>query len=152
MKGKLLLILLAAIIALPSFAQKPAKEDKRKEMMEFKLKFLADEMELNADQKKKFNELYTQMETERRGIFKKIKEAEKVISNNKNASEKDYEKAYTEIQKGKDEMAKIEKNYDAKFSKFLSKKQIFKLKEAENKFMEKIRECRDKKKASHQKK
>lgn len=149
MKGKILLILLALLSVLPSFAQKQGNKDhdgKRKEMMEFKMKFLADEIGIKDDQRKQFFEVYQQMETERRAIFKKIKTAEKSIAANKNASEADYEKANKEISEAKNEMTKIDKKYEDKFSTFLSKKQIYKLKEAENKFMEKVRNCRDKKK------
>lgn len=150
MKGKTILILLAIIFALPSFAQnqrsKSDHESKRKEMMEFKLKFLADEMDLNDSQRKQFNEVYSQMETERRAVFKKIKDAEKIIKGNKNASEADYDKATKDISAAKAQMAQIEKTYDEKFSKFLTKKQIFKMKEAEDKFKETVRKCRDKKK------
>lgn len=149
MKGKILLLTMMLLMAIPSFAQKhhgdKDKDSKRKEMMEFKLKFISDELELKDDQKKQFDELYTQMESERRAIFKKIKEAEKRISDNKNASEADYERASKEITDAKAEMSQIEKKYDEKFATFLSKKQLYKLKEAENKFTETMRECRDKK-------
>lgn len=149
MKKTILLFIFASLLAFPSFAQKhssPDKEGRQKEFMEFKLKFLAEEIDLKEDQKKEFNEVYTQMETERRSIYKKIKAAEKKISDNKNASEADYEKAATDISNAKAEMTQIEKKYDEKFSTFLTKKQMYKLKEAECKFMERMRECREKKK------
>ena len=151
MNGKILLILLTILFALPSFSQNSKTtadhESRRKEMMEFKLKFLADEMGLNDSQKKQFNELYIQMENERRTAHKKMKAAEKIIKVNKNASEADYDKASKDIAAAKAQMAQIEKNYDDKFSKFLTKKQLFKLREAEDKFKETVRKCRDKKKS-----
>lgn len=137
-------------MALPSFAQKQKgcdHESKRKELMEFKLKYLADEMELNDEQRKTFNEVYTQMENERRAIFKKIKEAEKSVSGKKEASEAEYEKASKEMTEARDKMVELDKKYDEKFSTFLSKKQIFKMKEAEEGFKDKMRKCRDKKKS-----
>ena len=146
MKFKHLIILLAIIFALPSFAQTPSnQENKRKEMMEFKLKFLGDEIQLNDSQRKQFDEVYTQMEMERRSIFKKIKAAEKLINENKNATEADYDRATKEISNAKSQMDQIEKKYAAKFSQFLSKKQIYKLKEAENKFNDTMRKCGNKK-------
>ena len=146
MKFKYLIILLAIIFALPSFAQTPSnQENKRKEMMEFKLKFLGDEIQLNDSQRKQFDEVYTQMEMERRSIFKKIKAAEKLINENKNATEADYDRATKEISNAKSQMDQIEKKYAAKFSQFLSKKQIYKLKEAENKFNDTMRKCGNKK-------
>lgn len=150
MKRKVLFLMLTILFALPSFAQKHHDKDKearRKEMMEFKLKFIGDEIGLNDDQKKQFNDIYTQMETERRQIFRKIKNAEKKIADNKNASEEDYEKANKEISDAKNEMTAIDKKYEDKFTTFLSKKQIYNMKAAETKFMETMRDCRDKKRA-----
>lgn len=146
----------ALLFALPSFAQKnhgdKDKETRRKEFLEFKLNFLADELEIKDDQRKQFDEVYSQMEAERRVYFKKIKEAEKRISDNKKASEADYEKANREINDAKEEMARIERKYDDKFATFLSKKQMYRLREAENKFTEKVRNCRDKKKGEKKEK
>lgn len=150
MKNKLILIAMLLICALPAFAQKDKHENKeqmRKEMLQMKLDFLATEMDLRDEQKKQFDELYSQMENERRATLKKIKKAEKAISENKNASEADYEKASQEISDARTEMVQIEKQYDEKFSTFLSKKQMFKMKEAENKFMQKMQDIRHKKKS-----
>ena len=148
MKGKILLLLFTILLSVPSFAQKQRSDDdsKRKEMMEFKLKFLGDEMGLNDAQRKQFNELYTQMESERRAVYKKIKSAENFINENKNASEADYEKARKDISNAKSQMAQIEQNYYNKFVKFLSQKQLYKLKEAEEKFKETMQKVRNKKK------
>lgn len=149
MKTKILFILLAMLFAVPSFAQKhKGDKDKgaqRQEMLEFKLDFLAKEIDLRDDQKKRFNELYTQMENERRTIRKKIKAAEKSISANKEATDADYEKANREINAAKTEMNNLDRQYDEKFAKFLSSKQMFKLKEAEGKFLKTIQECKDRK-------
>lgn len=152
MKTRILLFLILSLFAIPSFAQKKGdknSESRRKEMTEIKMKFLADEMELKDDQRKKFNELYMEMEKDRRAIFKKIKTAENNIAKNKNATEADYEKATKEINDARAEMSQIDKKYEDKFASFLSKKQLYKLKEAENKFMERLRNCRDKKKKQH---
>lgn len=152
MKKYILLCLLILSFAVPTFAQKNQqgnKEERKKEMMEFKLKFIAEEIGLQEDQKKQFNEVYTQMENERRAAFKKMKEADKKIKNNPKASEADYDKANQEINLARQQMSAIEANYDKKFEKFLSKKQLFKMKEAENKFMDRIRSCRDKKRGGN---
>lgn len=147
MNKKLLLLFFIALISIPAFAQnsKDDREARKKELTEFKLKYLADEMDLSEDQRKTFNEVYTQMDNERRAIFKKIKEAEKSVAD-KDASEEDYEKASKEISEARDKMVEIDRKYDEKFSTFLTKKQIYKMKEAEESFKEKMRKCRDKKK------
>lgn len=152
MKLKLLLLGLILFSVIPAFAQKSDqgkdkdKEKSRQEMLDFKLDFISSEMDLKDSQKKQFVELYSKMETERRAILKRIKTAEKSVSDNKNASEADYEKASREISTARSEMVQIEKNYDEKFSKFLTQKQMFKMKEAENKFLQKMQECKQKKK------
>ena len=151
MKKTILLSLMILLTAMGALAQqKKGNGDKAKEFLEFKLKFIADEMELKGDARQKFNETYSQMEQERRQLFKKSKEIEKRIKNSKNASEAEYDKANKELTEVKAKMADIEKKYDAKFSKFLTKKQLFKMKEAEEKFMEKVREYHAKKKDAKQ--
>lgn len=155
MKKKFLFLMFAFLLAVPAFAQKQSKEDResrRQEMLEIKLDFLASEIGLKDSQRKQFDDLYTQMEAERRAIYKKIKNAEKSVKDNKNASEADYDKATKEINASKAEMSQVEKQYDEKFSTFLSKKQMFKLKEAEGKFSQKMQGCRDKKKHEKNKK
>lgn len=153
MKGKLIIFLMAILIALPAAAQKSARGDgpsaeKKKEFFEIKLKYLADEIDLKADQKKKFVELYTQMENERRAIFQKMKASERALKHNQNATEADYEKARKDKAAFESQMEQVEKKYESQFATFLSQKQIYKLKEAEKSFMEKVRSCRDKKKAN----
>lgn len=148
MRAKILILMLTVLFAIPTFAQKhhEDREARYKEMMEFKLKTLADELDLNDSQRKQFNEVYMQMETERRAIFKKIKETEKSIASKQDASDAEYEKASREISAYRDQMIQVDKKYEEKFASFLTKKQIYKLKEAEDKFMEKMRKCRDKRK------
>ena len=151
MKTRILYTVMALLLAVPSFAQKTSghghNDARHKEMLEFKLKFLADEIDLRDDQKKQFNEIYTQMENERRAAFRKIRNAERTIKSKKDASEEDYEKATNEIAAAREEMAQIEKKYDEKLAAVLTKKQMFKLKDAEKKFQDTMRECRDKKKS-----
>lgn len=148
MKQKLLLIILAIVFAVPAFAQKDSKkcEARLQEMQEFRMKFLADEIDLRDNQKKQFFEVYNQMTAERRAAFRKLKKAEKSIADNKDASEADYDRATKEMAEAKAEMVKIEQKYDEKFATFLTKKQLYKLKEAECKFFETMKNCRDKKK------
>ncbi|MCH5214156.1 MAG: hypothetical protein J1E97_03110 [Muribaculaceae bacterium] len=148
---KLFLLLIALAFAIPSFAQKSDRnhnrDDRKKEMQEFKINYIADEIDLSGDLKEKFAEIYSQMEQERRAIFKSIKSAEK-ITENANATEEDFEKAAAKISQSRAEMVNLEKKYDEKFATFLSQKQLFKLHQAEMKFMDKMRSMRDNKKKS----
>ena len=87
------------------------------------------------------------MENERRAVFKQMKQIEKDIKNNKNATEADYDKATKETNQAKRKMADIEASYEKKFATFLTKKQIYKMKEAEEKFIKTMRECKEKKRS-----
>ena len=129
---------MAAVFA--GAAQRPERPDPKmlKEIQEYKIKFLAQEMMLKDDQKEKFAELYQQMSNERQANLKHLHSLEKALDNN--PSEADY-KAITEAManvKLKD--ARIEQIYDKKFAKFLSSKQIYKMKEAEEKFRRKMQD------------
>lgn len=117
----------------------------RKEIMDFKVKFLAQEMELSEAQYSKFSELYRQMSEEKRKVFHNVKCLERKLKANKKATDADYEAASQSITDAKIKDAEIEKKYDEKFAAFLSKKQMFKLKEAEDKFRRKIMDMRRKK-------
>lgn len=69
---------------------------------------------------------------------------ERKVKRSKDATESDYEAAAEAMSKAKIEDAKIEKEYDEKFSEFLSQKQIYKMKTAENEFRKKMQEMRNK--------
>ena len=64
------------------------------------------------------------------------------MKENKNATEQDYEALSEAINTSKIEDAEMEKRYDGQFSKFLTGKQIFKMKEGEESFRKKMREMR----------
>ncbi len=136
---KLLLILGVLLLTLPMMAQpmhkdKMAKEEMRKEMCSFKIKYLTQEMELNGDQNLKFSELYTRLEGERHKLFHERRQLEKKINQSRSASEEDYENALKSLNRLRDSEFELEKRYDAEFSRFLTDKQLFKLKKAEEEF------------------
>lgn len=144
------LIILCTLLLLPFtfFAQKNEKQDKkelRKEFREFKTKFIANEIDLKDDQYKEFSEIYNQMEAEKRAIMASTKKLENRIKNDKGASDEDYAKVSEAVSQSKLKVAEIDKKYDEKFSKILSKKQIYQMKIAEDKFFHRIREMKGKK-------
>lgn len=149
---RILMIFLVALMAMsvPAMAQNARKgkptEKMWKEMQEFKLKFLAQEMELKDDQQKKFVELYSQMSSEKRQLFNETRKLEKKLQDDKNASDSEYAAVSKALTEAKEKDAEIEKRYDDKFQTFLSAKQIFKMKAAEEKFRMKMHELRHKKK------
>lgn len=125
-------------------AQRVGRPDPKmwKEIQEYKLKFLAQEMELKKDQQQKFFDLYTEMSEKKKALFDGIRQAEEELKNKKDPTEKDYEEASRRITEAKEKDAKIEKEYDAKFSKFLTKQQIYQMKSGEEKFRLKMHKMR----------
>lgn len=127
------------------------KEKMWKEMQEFKMKFLAQEIDLKEDQKKEFFELYDEMSSKRAQCYKNARDLERKLKKNKDASEQEYQDATEAMKKAAAESAEIEKVYDEKFSTFLTPKQIYKLKEAEQEFRKKMEEMKHKKDKGHNK-
>ena len=148
MKKQLLLLILFISAAFSFQALAQPKRDSgpdpkmMKEITEYKMKLLAQEMDLKEDQKEKFVELYQKMSEERMQNFRRMRQLEDSLK--ENASEEDYKKASDGIADLKLADARIEKEYDAKFAKFLSQKQIYKMKEAEEKFRRKMHDMRQK--------
>lgn len=134
-------------MAIPSAFSKDEDGVKREKMFrevrEFKMKYLAQEMDLTDEQKPRFFELYEEMCHKRDDCFKTAKELErKLKKGGKDASEEDYQKATEAMNQANAEAAEIEKNYNEKFSEFLSQKQIYKLKEAEHSFRSRLEEMK----------
>lgn len=139
-----IVLLLGVILAAPLAAGAQHKGKDRaamhKEVMEFKMKFLAQEMDLKEDQQKRFFDLYENMEEEKRALFRQIRIQERKLRDDKEATDADYAKVSEAIAAAKAKDAEIDRRYDEQFSKFLSQKQIYKMKEAERKFGEKMRQ------------
>lgn len=145
MKRFLLLMLVAVAAFSPAIAQnKGHKQGMRQELKEFKMKFLAQEMELKEDQQTRFFELYSQMESEKEKLRRDTKALEKKVKEGKNLTDEEYRKANRAQTEYKEKEAEIEKKFDEEFSKFLTQKQIMIMKSAEEKFRVKTHEMRDK--------
>ncbi|MBD5291364.1 MAG: hypothetical protein HDS24_04745 [Bacteroides sp.] len=148
---KVLLVLMLLCTFSFAFADKKhsgPSEAMKKEMREFKLKFIAQEIELKDSQRKEFLETYQAMTEEKLKLFRETREIERKMRKEKNASDAEFEAASNALTEAKEKDAAIEKKYDAKFAKFLSQKQIFKMKSAEDKFRRKIEEMHHKNKSA----
>ncbi len=121
------------------------RERMMKELQEFKLKFLAQEMDLKEDQQSRFFELYNEMSAKRRDCMRVAWRMERRVKKSADATESDYQSAAEAMNKAKAEDVAIEKEYDEKFAQFLSPKQIYKMKAAEQEFRQKMSEMRQKK-------
>lgn len=140
----LVLLLLIIVGGASASAQKHGKgAPTHKEVREFRIKYVAQEIGLRDDQRKQFIELYTKMLDERRNAFKEVRAIEKEMKKVAEPTEAQY-KALSEARtKSQDANAEITKRYDTLFSKFLSQKQIVKMKEAEDRFRERMIQMRD---------
>lgn len=143
MKKTLFLSLILLICsAIPSQAQqKKVNKDRSKwnqEFRDFKLKFISQEIGLQENQKKRFNDLYAQMEKEKENVRKKTRQLEKTIKNNAKATDAQYEAVAIAITDAQINNAQIEKNYYTKFKSILTPKQMYLMKKAERKFTHRL--------------
>ena len=150
----LLILLMAASIGY-AFAkdEDPGKRKKMfKEVQEFKMKYLAQEMDLSDSQKKQFFELYEEMSKSKHDCYKEALEMDRTLKEDKNATEADYQKVTEAFNKANLESAEIDNQYNEKFAEFLTPKQIYKMKEAETNFKSKLEEMKVNRKKDHHKK
>lgn len=143
---KKILLLLALLLMGGSamYAQKKHDPKMFKEVQEYKVKFLAQEMELKEDQKARFAELYNEMSEAKMSNFREMRRLEKSLK--EDSSDAEYKQVSDKILECRMKDAQLEKEYDAKFATFLSQKQIYKMKAAEDKFRKKMHELHNKKK------
>ena len=140
-----MILVMLAVAMVPAYGQKQegkSREEMRKEIQEFKIKYLAQEMELTDAQREQFAPLYDRMCTERWKLFQNARQLERKVKRNKEATEADYQAAAKAMTEAREKDADLMKSYDAQFSKFLSAKQMFKMKEAEQEFDKRMRKMR----------
>lgn len=152
MKRLIIIILLPAFLFLLPLQNANAQQDSaksreemRKELDEFKMKFIAQEIDLKDNQKEQFVELYSKMNAEKRKVFSNAMKLERKLRHSKDATESEYAAASKAMAEAKVKDQEIERRFDEKFSAFLSSKQIFQMKIAEEKFRRKMESMRGKK-------
>lgn len=130
--------LLCMSLNIDAQAQKQSKADRDKwlkEVREYKHDKLVEETDMSAAQKAEFLPLYSAMEQEIYQVNVEARNLENKISNSTDEiSELEYEKAAEALAEVKSREGDIELKYYKKFEKILSKKQLFLLKRAENRF------------------
>ena len=153
---KFLLFLLLSVVGMGfAFAQKDKEakvEQRMKEVIEYKMKYLAQEMELSEVQKKKFFEVYPEMSQAQMQCYKSARELERKIKHDKNATEKDYQLVTEALNKANAEWAETEKKYNERYSEFLTQKQMYKMREAETSFRAKWEEMKHNRKKEQKEK
>lgn len=140
MKPQYILLATFLCMLLNANAQAPkqsrADRDKwLKEVREYKHDKLVEETDMSAAQKAEFLPIYSAMEQEIYQVNIEARNLENKISNStEEISELEYEKAAEALAEVKSHEGDIELKYYKKFEKILSKKQLFLLKRAENRF------------------
>ena len=99
-----------------------------------KHEMIIEELGLTATQQKQFMPLYEQMEREVYQVNRTARALAGEVEKKKNPTDRDYEAAAAALSNTRVREGEIEAKYFEKFSKILSKKQLFLLKQAEGKF------------------
>lgn len=104
------------------------------DMYQAKHEMIIEELGLTPTQQKQFMPLYEQMEREIYQVNRNARALANEVEKKKNPSDKDYEAAASALSNTRIQEGDIEAKYFEKFSKILTKKQLFQLKQAEMKF------------------
>lgn len=146
--NKYLLITIISLFAtlFAHAAPEPKEGDEKwtKELQDFKLKYLAQEMKLKDDQKQRFVEVYSRLDNERAKLLKEEHDMRKRVEAKANPTDNELNAAIAKMSQSKIDEARLEQKYDAQFKAFLTPRQIFTMKKAEFKFKRKLFEMRHK--------
>ena len=104
------------------------------DMYQAKHEMIIEELGLTMNQQKQFMPLYEQMEREIYQVNRNARALASEVEKKKNPSDRDYEAAASALSTTRMQEGEIEARYFEKFSKILTKKQLFQLKQAEVKF------------------
>ena len=116
------------------------------DMYQAKHEMIIEELGLTPTQQKQFMPLYEQMEREIYRVNRNARALASEVEKKKNPTDQDYEVAASALSNTRMREGEIEAKYFDKFSKILSKKQLFQLKQTEVKFTrEMISKKKDKK-------
>ncbi|MBR5169191.1 MAG: hypothetical protein IKW85_01320 [Muribaculaceae bacterium] len=127
-----ILILMLAITS-AGFAQN-GRTKFANDMYQAKHEMIIKELKLTPTQQKQFMPLYEQMEREIYQVNRNARVLANEVEKKKNPTDSEYEAAASALSNTRVREGEIEAKYFEKFSKILTKKQLFLLKQAEAKF------------------
>lgn len=104
------------------------------DMYQAKHEMIIKELKLTPTQQKQFMPLYEQMEREIYQVNRNARVLANEVEKKKNPTDSEYEAAASALSNTRVREGEIEAKYFEKFSKILTKKQLFLLKQAEAKF------------------
>ena len=144
MKKQLIAFALVSCSILPAIASGscPGKKDQeawRKDLQQHKANYISKELNLTEEQREKFLPLYLEMDNQLDELARSAREAERAVAKKDGAAtDADYDKATEAMFQLKSKESKVEMQYLGRFSKILTKRQLFLLKDSERKFMRKV--------------
>ena len=142
---KKIISILILVLAIASAATAQNSRTKfQTDMYQAKHEMIIEEVGLTMTQQKQFMPLYEQMEREIYEVNRNARALANEVEKKKNPSDRDYEVAASALSNTRMREGEIEAKYFEKFSKILSKKQLFQLKQAEAKFTREILKKRKK--------
>mgnify|MGYP003564893582 FL=1 len=152
----LLIISLFAQLSTIDAQQKRSKEERQqwfKEMREYKHNFLIKELDLDKEQQEAFFPIYDAMEDETFKLHHGARKLQRDLSKkDADVTDIEYEKAAEALFELKYKEAQIELKYFEQFKNVLTKKQLFLLKKAEDKYTRHLMRQHDKQKRNKSKK
>jgi len=134
MKRIVIIMILMLTVASASMAQSKGRSKFQTDMYQAKHEMIIQELGLTMTQQKQFMPHYEQMEREIYQVNRNARALAAEVEKKKNPSDRDYEAAASAMSRTRVQEGEIEVKYFEKFSKILSKKQLFQLKQAEVKF------------------
>ena len=138
MKRLLTILIATLVIASAMTAQNKGRSKFATDMYQAKHEMIIEELGLTQSQQKQFMPLYEQMEREIYQVNRNARALANEVEKKKNPSDRDYEVAASALSNTRVQEGDIEAKYFEKFSKILSKKQLFQLKQTERKFTQEM--------------
>ena len=132
---KRIVAILTLVLAITSATMAQNSRTKfQTDMYQAKHEMIIQELGLTQTQQKQFMPLYEQMEREIYQVNRNARALAQEVEKKSNPSDRDYEAAASALSNTRMREGEIEAKYFEKFSKILSKKQLFQLKQTEVKF------------------
>ena len=131
---KLVSILIILLAVTTVAAQSKGRTKFATDMYQAKHEMIIEELGLTPTQQKQFMPLYEQMEREIYQVTRNARALAAEVEKKKNPTDRDYEVAASALSNTRVQEGEIEAKYFEKFSKILTKKQLYQLKQAEAKF------------------
>ena len=134
MKNLAAILIMVLAITSAAMAQNNGRTKFATDMYQAKHEMIIEELGLTQTQQKQFMPLYEQMEREIYQVNRNARALAAEVEKKKNPSDRDYEVAASALSNTRVQEGDIEAKYFEKFSRILSKKQLYQLKIAEMKF------------------